>query len=1154
MDDLAASASCSLEVKKQGASSSTTLSLDEGTNSLKFSNIRPGSTVGLFRLACTGGNAIIDWVTISNGAYALAPLVDIEATANPTKVPSGGRMSFVRPSEAGNYLFMGSDVGGLSCSTDGESWEFANGKSQDFIDRGDMGTWDAWYSEAHALSQAVVATGDNVDGDGGGLWTGSPGGTDWTEILVSEDLGFTKHNSGCTDEELHDLYSSGKILVNDPADDWDSVYALAQRRANGIDTSGVYRVTGTRWGGTPAICEPYVSGDGGLPVDAFPTAAAIVTDEAADQSWLLVGYTVRNFTSDAGRSGLYLCPLVSDEGGTCDGTLECFEVFDDDGNPEDEALDVRDIEVNPMVPNQVFIADGGKRGDGNEDGTCATAHAHSTVYAMTVTASAPGVDPVVELWDTDATDTTNRPSWSVVPQYADNWDTGGTTYTVGDPLPYYHPTTGAMKAPLRGCAAADDSSSWIGDLVPPNNENEVSSSIVSVVADPDAGYLFAFYQAGDGIPGLDCVRHFRSHLEGADPVAEGTVLNWHPLLDFADRDDNFLANDDYPGLGVVGGTTDRFASIYAGDGYLDAEPIVWTHSGAMHDAVFWDDGSASYPLRLLLAAQYPWWIPQTDDLVQLDGGFALATGWDAEDGVDDLDKINFFMSELGARTFQDGTFFDVATLPGGIDDGAYEADLTYAAAGDISLFTLHGHEDPDLREAADRDCHLPSATIAAGRVDVWTSGERDDAGDLVHEAWYSPIALESADYHDSAKQNMIFHRRASSEWCWDAVSVAKRSNNMTYDTTGDLRWELTCLDSGQFDPSHGTWNQCNASNDPDATLVFGFGNIGRLTDLVALGENTALVVAAGRCDSADGDDSNELCAQDSGEGLWVVYDDGATGLRYEEVTYEETVPSVPGSAGDNTCDKVSFFEGIAATGDPTRGAASLSLHPDTDTATGGTHVRVFISTKTCGVREVEFELGDEDVPLGWTAWPHDACPLGGPPALPLAAYVTAEFAPTLTWGATVTPDGSSLLVFGGNATGDTSSGGGVCAISLATGAARTAIAASDIRQAITSVVPHPDVEGLYAVTAYREGEDATAGASGVYLIQRRSLPWVPGEPTYASRRISGDDLDHARGIDAAWGEGRDLDFGVLEDDPPPTHDHLYFATIGGGPWDLDLAW
>ncbi len=921
------------------------------------------------------------------------------------------------------------------------------------------------------------------------------------------------------------------------------MYALAQRRDGTADTHGVYRVTGTGMLGTPGICEPYLTGAGGLPEDALPTAAAIVTDDALGESWLLVGYTVRNFTADAGRSGLYLCPLVSDAG-YCDGTLQCFEVDDGDAADE-EALDVRDLEVNPMVPNQVFIADGGKRGDGNAAGTCT--HGHSTVIAMTVTASAPGVEPVVELWDTDASDTTNRPSWSVAPDYALAYG-----YTPGAPLPYYYSTTGDMKAPLRGCAAASDTSAWIGDLVPPSNSNEPTSSIVSVVADPDANYLFAFYQAGDGIAGLDCVRHFRAHLDGAEPLAGEEIVDWHPLLDFADRDDNFLANDKYASpLGVAAGTSDRFASTDAGDGYLDAEPIVWAHAGAMHDAVFWDDGSASYPVRLLLAAQYPWWIPQTDELMWVNDTLTWSTGWDAEAGVDDLDKVNFLMGELGARTFQDGTFFDISVLPGGRLEGAFAEDVVYAAAGDISLFTLYGNEDPDLREAADRDCHLPAATIAAGRVDTWTSGEADAGGNLVHEAWYSPIAVDDGDYHDSAEQNMIFHRRSDGEWCWDAVAVSGRQNNMSYDASGDLRWELTCLDSGKFDPSHGTWNQCNLAQDPAADNVFGFANIGRLTDLVALGENTALLVAAGRCDSADDDDDDELCPEGSGEGLWVVHDDGATGLRYEEVTYDETVPSVPSSAGNSTCDKVSFFEGVVGTGDASRGAGTLSLHPDTDTTTGGTHVRAFISTKTCGVREVEFELGAESTPLAWTAWPHGDCALTMPPVL---GYVAAEFFPDQTLGATVTPDGGSLLVFGGNGYGDVSDGGGVCEISLADGTARTAVTAGAIRQAITAVVPHPDVEGLYAVAAWREGEDSTAGDAGVYLIQRRELPWGYVPQAFASRRVSGDDLDHARGMDVSWGTGDYLATWVVPPASPPTTDHLYFATIGGGPWDLDIAW
>ncbi len=282
MDSLGPGAACTVEVKKQGAAQSTSLSLEEGTNALKFANITPGSTVGLLRINCSGGNAIIDWLTVGNGAYKMAPLMDMQAEASPMKMPSGGRMTFVRPSDSQNYIFMGSDVGGLSYSTDGQTWNFANGASQDFTDRGDQGVWDAWYPEdASDFASVVVATGNNIDGSDGGLWTGSPDGEDWTEILAGSSLGFSKFYSGCDPEEAHDLFSSGKILVHDPADEWDSLYALAQRRDldGTTDTHGVYRVTGASWLGTPAICEPYAVGATSLPEMALPTAAAIVTDE-----------------------------------------------------------------------------------------------------------------------------------------------------------------------------------------------------------------------------------------------------------------------------------------------------------------------------------------------------------------------------------------------------------------------------------------------------------------------------------------------------------------------------------------------------------------------------------------------------------------------------------------------------------------------------------------------------------------------------------------------------------------------------------------------------------------------------------------------------------------------------------------------------------
>ena len=1162
-------ASCTVEVKKQGAAQSTSLSLEEGTNSLKFSDLTPGSTVGLLRINCSGGSAIIDWLTVANGPYSMAPLMDMEAEASPMKMPSGGRMTFVRPSDEGNYLFMGSDVGGLSYSTNGETWSFANGASQDWTDRGDHGVFDAWYTESGALSQVVVATGDNLDGGGGGLWVGWPDGEDWAEILVSEELGFTKFYSGCYPDIAHDMFSSGKILVHDPADEWDSVYALAQRREVtgkdgdgnpiiGTDTHGVYRVTGASLVGTPAICEPYAVGATSLPELALPTAAAIVSDEFGEQSWLLVGYAVRNYsidhTIDGARSGLYLCPLVSDTG-VCDGSVDCIELNDGDGL-EEELLDVRDIEVNPMAPNQVFIVDGGKRGDGTDDGACTT-HEHSTVYGMTITAN-PGVgDPLVEIWDTDATDTTNRPSWSVVPGYASSYG-----YTPGDPLEYSHPGTTDLDAALRGCTAAS-SADWIGDLVPPTNGDESGESLTSVAIDPDANFMFTFYQLGDGSQNLGCVRHFRAHLDGAEAVPSETVLDWHPLLDYADRDDNF--NVEYPAYGVTGGTLDRTAMVDPGDSFLADEPVKYVDAGLMHDAVFWDNGNLLYPVRLLLAAQWAWWIPPTGKSMTLNGVTLPATGWDAEYGVDDLDKVAFVMGNQPARSFQDTVVKNLSVLSAAVVEGDYHRDLVYVSPGDVYLHTAHGHEDPASREAADRDCHPTSTSVSQGPVATWASGEQEENGDSIHETWWAPVNVATADWHDATNQyNMLYHRRDEGDWCWDAVAVSGRGNWILYNPTATT-WDLYCLDTAQVVPANGTWATCNAEAADDP-LDFHLGDVGRITDLVALGDDVALLAAAGRCGDTDGDtetydNSDEICAENSGEGLWVVYDDGPTGLRYEEVTYDEVVPSMPSSLGDNTCDKVNFFEAVldddGTPSDPSddyivRGVARLSLHPDTDTATGGTHVRAFVSTKTCGVREVEFELGTESSPSGWVAWPASNCPLY-PLAFPMAGYEASDITPAVTAGAVVTPDGSSLLVFGGSSNGTTSQGGGVCVIALSDGSAQTAIPANTIRQAISAVVPHPDVEGLYAVAAYRDGETSTTGEAGVYIIQRRALPWSGGGPAYGWRRLSGDDLDHPRGLDLGWGIGRDPWFWPEGVEPPPS-DHLYLATAGGGPWDLAVSW
>jgi hypothetical protein len=160
------------------------------------------------------------------------------------------------------------------------------------------------------------------------------------------------------------------------------------------------------------------------------------------------------------------------------------------------------------------------------------------------------------------------------------------------------------------------------------------------------------------------------------------------------------------------------------------------------------------------------------------------------------------------------------------------------------------------------------------------------------------------------------------------------------------------------------------------------------------------------------------------------------------------------------------------------------------------------------------------------------------------------------WEAWWTPRNQSSTDWhdaGGSSDGSTTNGGGICELNLDTGARATVVPDTGIRQAIRDVVPHPGVDGLYAVVGYRDGENSSAGDAGVYLLQRRQGTGTLVPYDWAFRRISNDELDHPRGLAAGWGIGQSPAM-VSPGDPEASADHVYAAMAGGGVWDLALAW
>ncbi len=1112
VDALDNGASCYVDVKTTAMGSPTSLSLALGTNNLNFGSVGPAMTIDLLRVRCDGGTtaaASIAWLTLENGAYLFGPRLDLTASVSPMKLPASGRMSFVRESENASYLMTGSDVGGFAYSLDGEEWSVANGTYQDFVDGGDYGVWDGWIAEGTVVPRTWVLTGDKDSGEGGGIWYSLGFGGDWTEILAADGMGFSKHFDECTDDATEKPISSGKLLVQDPADTDDTFYVLSQD----ADQRGVYYITDAD--GTPTSCAPYDPAN--LPSEAIPRAAAIVEDDLGT-SYLLLGYGPRNSLADAGMGGLYACELVS-SAGSCSGTLECWEVDDGDTDTDEEDLDVRDIEVNPLIRSQIYVADGGKRGD--TDGSCS--RTHSTVTAVDLAYVGSALD--FTMWDTDSDDTTASPSWSV------------DSVLPGDP---WVALNDADSAGMYGCVKAHDDE-MIGDLVPPGDDAS-AWPVVSVAMAPDADHLFAFYSLGHGMRSHNCVRHFRSEVdEPLSGLTADTELGWSPLMDYSDRDDDFYTSGSADRRANVNGTEAWFGDA-DGDGAND-EPLIENFTGLMHDALIWDHGDETLPYRLLLAAQWLWWVPQTGVSVDHDNDTGTsdltAVGWDSDPSSDDLDEIYFEHAWDTDLTFQDATMVDLV-----VDSnvGFYVEDRVYTAIADLGMASGYGAASPSQRRSMSRACQVAGLRTGGFAVDAFRSPVM-----LTPELWY--IFSDQNDPHDPSNLRMITHK-GNGAWCWDGAGVSGRTNFLAYDAT-DARWELECQDSGYVDPSLGTWSACDTAatleNDAFGMDDIGTGDaVGVPRDIVALGANVALIAANGACTSTvmtdgdgDGDYEDELCPSGSGEGLWVVTH-GAAGLAYEQVHFDATTVG---------CTEQEFFEGLktSSTTDATRPQNTLSVHPSTAVSGGTGTARVFVSSRNCGVADVEFDVADpgDTSTTTWATWDVSTCPN----ASMTFPFGSAALSPQVTFGVTASPDGDHILVYGGASNGSTSSGGGVCEVDLASGTTRGVIPATALRFAIQSVTPHPHIADTYVVGGIRDTDCTSCGAAGVYVAEARWRFTGSGRArAWAYGRVSGDDLEHRQVTALDWGVGRHLA------SSPASADHVYAATAGGGPWDLDIEW
>ncbi len=321
-----------------------TFSSPPGTKVFEFPEVQPGDTVTTLQIECPAGagNVHLDWLSIQNGGYEFAPMLDVSSKPSTMGLPGVGRQSVIRASHTadngvGELMFVGSDVGGFAWSDDGLKWTTANGLAGDWTTGAEFGVWEVWAQDgafSPELQSVVVLSGHKDSAEGGGLWytnslAGIPAGAQaWTK--APGGLGASKHFDDCLTPTFKSI-RSGQLIVNQPDDTAGTLFLVASQEPY---TRGLWvwdkRPTETLY--TPAA--PYFTAS--LP-DALPSALAI--DSSGE--FLLVGYRVIA-ESGVESAALYVWP--SDFGPT-PGTDVCQLVSSDA-----DAVwsgDVRDIEAHP---------------------------------------------------------------------------------------------------------------------------------------------------------------------------------------------------------------------------------------------------------------------------------------------------------------------------------------------------------------------------------------------------------------------------------------------------------------------------------------------------------------------------------------------------------------------------------------------------------------------------------------------------------------------------------------------------------------------------------------------------------------------------------------------------------------------------------------
>jgi hypothetical protein len=311
-------------------------------------------------IRCSAGASVtVDWMSLQNTADIVAPMQEISVNWDDLDIPGGGLTTTMVRASSNGVLFAAADLGGVAVKdpmdTTDRPWATINGTAPSALtDQSSVNVWDVLPSD---WGDVFALTGRFSGTDlAGGFYRYDSALEEWALLADSDEddaaddeyevAGYGRY-SECGVGTVKP-YGGGNLLVQEPG--IDSVYI-----ANGDgDDLGV-----AFWDGTK-VCELPTSS--ALP-DGYVGALARVESDPTGLPALLVGYRGMGGTVDS----LYVCELPQDTADvdgdsdttepyfTCadTGAVSCTAITDGMG------MDVRDIEVDPILGNVFYVAHGG---------------------------------------------------------------------------------------------------------------------------------------------------------------------------------------------------------------------------------------------------------------------------------------------------------------------------------------------------------------------------------------------------------------------------------------------------------------------------------------------------------------------------------------------------------------------------------------------------------------------------------------------------------------------------------------------------------------------------------------------------------------------------------------------------------------------------